>query len=132
MWERVYIPGFEAWREANQTSLYVKQRDTVPTPEAEDGVLKLALVHNIPPAKRPCPSSGARGSTSAASCNSVSRRTSSADCSASGSSCRPRRGTPQDAEVTAALSALYGTGSFGAASESLWSWRRLPGDLARL
>jgi hypothetical protein len=39
----------------------------------------------------------------------------------------------QDAEVTSALSALYGTGSFGIASESLVELEaRYLGDLARL
>ena len=39
----------------------------------------------------------------------------------------------QDAEVTAALSALYGTGAFGLASESLVELEaRYLGDLARL
>lgn len=39
----------------------------------------------------------------------------------------------QDAEVTSALSALYGTGSFGLASESLVELEaRYMGDLARL
>ena len=49
-WRELYAPGFEAWLEANnQTSLlHVKQADTVPAPEARDGVLKLGeLVNRI-------------------------------------------------------------------------------------
>ena len=57
MWERVYIPGFEAWMEANQISLlHVKRADTVPAPEAEDGVLPLGtLVNHIRTGHTPVP-----------------------------------------------------------------------------
>ena len=49
MWERVYIPGFQVWQEANQTSLlHVKRAETVPAPEARDGVLPIGtLVDSI-------------------------------------------------------------------------------------
>ena len=138
MWERVYIPGFEAWKQANQTSLlHVKQRDTVPAPEAPGGVLNIgALVRNIRAGHTAVPAQwrawlDERGFLWHTKCvaTHVQRRLQ-----------RLKEQLPttapalaQDAEVTAALSALYGTGSFGLASESLVELEaRYLGDLARL
>ena len=138
MWERVYIPGFETWQQANQTFLlHVKQADTVPAPEAANGVLKLGkLVQNIRTRETAVPAQwrawlDERGFLWHTKClaTHVQRRLQ-----------RLKEQLPttapalaQDAEVTAALSALYGTGSFGLASESLVELEaRYLGDLARL
>lgn len=138
MWERVYIPGFEAWQEANQTSLlHVKQRDTVPAPEAPDGVLHIGrLVAHIRTGATAVPAPwrawlDERGFLWHTKClaTHVQRRLQ-----------RLKEQLPttapalaQDADVTSALSELYGTGSFGLASESLVELEaRYLGDLARL
>ena len=138
MWERVYIPGFQAWMEANQTSLlHVKRPDTVPAPEASNGVLPIGeLVHHIRTGKTAVPAPwrawlDERGFLwhTRNLATHVQRRLQ-----------RLKEQLPttapalaQDAEVTAALSVLYGTGSFGLASESLVELEaRYLGDLARL
>ena len=138
IWQRVYIPGFQAWLAANQTSLlHVKQRDTVPVAEAPNGVLKLGtLVNNIRTGHTPVPDQwrawlddhGFLWHTRNLATH-VQRRLQ-----------RLKEQLPttapalaQDADVTSVLSALYGTGSFGLASESLVELEaRYLGDLARL
>lgn len=137
-WRELYAPGFEAWMEANQTSLlHVKQRDTVPVAGAENGVLKLgALVDSIRTGNTAVPDQwrawlddhGFLWHTRNLATH-VQRRLQ-----------RLKEQLPttapalaQDAEVTSALSALYGTGSFGLVSESLVELEaRYLGDLARL
>lgn len=137
-WRELYAPGFEAWLAANRTSLlHVKRADTVPAPEALDGVLPLGqLVHHFRTGKTAVPAQwrawlDERGFLwhTRNLATHVQRRLQ-----------RLKDQLPttapalaQDAEVTAAISALYGTGSFGLASESLVELEaRYLGDLARL
>ena len=206
MWERVYIPGFQAWQEANHTSLlHVKRADTVPAPEARDGVLPIGtLVDSIRTGATAVPAAwrawldergfawdyqaamwervyipgfqvwhepdlalarqatghGPRARRPAARRRRI--RTETTAVPAAWRAWLDERGflwhtrnlathvqrrlqrlkeqlpttapaLAQDAEVTAALSALYGTGAFGLASESLVELEaRYLGDLARL
>lgn len=138
MWERVYIPGFQAWQEANHTSLLrVKIADTVPAPEARDGFLKLGhLVNNIRTGNTPVPAEwrvwlNDRGFLWHTKCLATHVRRRLQRLKEQLPTTAPA--LAQDAEVTSALSALYGTGSFGLASESLVELEaRYLGDIARL